>query len=80
MFISFVGYDPNNNQPGNIYIKTHYPTLHANMEVIGLRSASIESHPELKDEILKRQFLTYVIYFLLSIYLSSYYREQRSVS
>jgi hypothetical protein len=43
LFISFVGYDPNNQQPGNLYIKEHYPKLHDNMEVIGLRSGGLET-------------------------------------
>ena len=80
LFISFVGYDPDNQQPGNLYIKEHYPTLHDNMEVIGLRSGGLETSTVDKEKILQFQFLTYVVYFMLAIYLCSFFEEQRKVS
>jgi hypothetical protein len=50
------------------------------MVVIGLRSAQVFVNPEMKDDVLKRQFITYVVYFLLAIYLVSFFEEQRTVS
>lgn len=44
------------------------------MVVIGFRSTQVYLHPEMKDEVLKKQFITYVVYFLLAIYLVSFFQ------
>ena len=79
LFISFVGYDPDNQQAGNLYIKENYPNLHNNMTIIGFRSGNVDSSVS-KEKILQFQFLTYVVYFMLAIYLCSYFEDQRKVS
>jgi len=73
LFIMFIGEFEKVNKPKSMdqWFKHQYPTFYENLDIIGFRSNNSKD----KNDFL-RKFCSYVMYFLLSIYLENHFIYQ----
>jgi hypothetical protein len=75
MFILFVGEKPKEDQPNSNdqRFKRHYPNLYKYLDIIGFRTNVHILNKEQQQNAFGNKFAAYIIFFLLSIYLASFF-------
>ena len=85
LFMSFVGQDNDDENKYQRFIEKYLPFISNNYMILGFRRNinDIEQNYQMEEEIAKREswtLLTYMSYFLLSIYIADYQKEHLDVA
>ena len=81
VFICFVGFNPEGNvQKTNLWLKVYSPWIYDRLDLIGFRSNIKFADIREENEHLKWTYLTYVVYFLVSIYICDRLDKMRQTS
>jgi len=83
LFICFIGEIEKVNQPESLdqRFKKAYPVLYSSMDIIGFRTSAVltsggDNINDVYQMKLEKRFLAYIAFFLLSLYLSYYFKQQ----